>query len=85
MSRAPDYAPPGLPIGQLLKLKAQGHISLQQFLEMTAELEGMNEDRPICFDGTTAPAVADAAHAAAADSSSSAPAVPASVRDRAAA
>jgi hypothetical protein len=44
---ADSLAPGGLAINQLLKLKAKGLISTQQFLEMTADLEGSVEERPI--------------------------------------
>ena len=44
---ADSLAPGGLAINQLLKLKAKGLISTQQFLEMTADLEGSAEERPI--------------------------------------
>ena len=44
---ADSLAPSGLAINQLLKLKAKGLISTQQFLEMTADLEGSVEERPI--------------------------------------
>ena len=37
----------GLAINQLLKLKARGVITLAQFLEMTKEVEGFEEERPI--------------------------------------
>ena len=39
MSGRGTHAPDGLAIHQLLKLKAKGLISVEQFLEMTAELE----------------------------------------------
>ena len=42
---ADSLAPGGLAINQLLKLKAKGLISTQQFLEMTAALEGSVEER----------------------------------------
>ena len=40
----------GLAINQLLKLKARGVITLAQFLEMTKEVEGFEEERPIEID-----------------------------------
>ena len=36
-------------------MKAKGLISLEQFLELTAEASGAHEERPICLDGTSAP------------------------------
>ena len=42
-----DLAPGGLAINQLLKLKAKGLITTQQFLDMTADLEGSVEERPV--------------------------------------
>ena len=40
----------GLAINQLLKLKARGLITLAQFLEITQEVEGFVEERPIELD-----------------------------------
>ena len=40
----------GLAINQRLKLKARGVITLAQFLEMTKEVEGFEEERPIEID-----------------------------------
>ena len=49
-----SFAPDGLAMSQLLKLKARGLLSLQQFLEMTSELAGSDPrsdpERPICYD-----------------------------------
>lgn len=56
----------GLAIAHLLKMKAKGHISLAKFLQLTAEVEGQHEERPITLDGTAAPAAADEAPAPAA-------------------
>ena len=47
MSGLGTFAPAGLAIAQLLKLQARGLISAQQFAEMTIELEGSVEERPI--------------------------------------
>ena len=44
MSGVDSLAPDGLAINQLLKLKAKGLITTQQFLEMTADLEGSVEE-----------------------------------------
>ena len=46
-----DLAPGGLAICQLLKLKAKGLITTQQFLDMTADLEGSVEERPVDITG----------------------------------
>jgi hypothetical protein len=40
----------GLAINQLLKMKAKGQITLAQFLELTKEAEGFDEERPIEVD-----------------------------------
>lgn len=53
----PDYshlANPGLAVAQLCKMKAKGLISLQQFLELTAEAAGQHEERPIELDESAA-------------------------------
>ena len=42
-----DLAAGGLAINQLLKLKARGLITTQQFLEVTADLEGSVVERPL--------------------------------------
>ena len=42
-----DLANPGLAVHQLLKMKARGLITMQQFLELTSEAAGQYEDRPI--------------------------------------
>ena len=55
----PDYshlANPGIAVQQLLKMKARGQITYQQFLELTAEAAGQHEERPITLDSTSAPA-----------------------------
>ena len=52
-----DLAPRGgLAINQLLKLKAKGLISTQQFCKLTADMVGEDEERPIevGIDQTTA-------------------------------
>lgn len=49
-----DLALPGLALNQLLKMKAKGLLSLEQFLELTQDLVGTDPERPICFDGTAA-------------------------------
>ena len=51
---ADDLGAPGLAVNQLLKLKARGLISTQQFLEMTADLEGSVEERPIDLERSVA-------------------------------
>ena len=56
MSDPPDLALPGLALNQLLKMKAKGLLSLQDFLELTKDLAGTDPERPICFDGASAPA-----------------------------
>ena len=40
----------GLAINQLLKMKARGQISLAEFLELTKEVEGFEEERPVELD-----------------------------------
>ena len=68
MSGLGTHAPPGLAIAQLLKLQARGLITAQQFAEMTIELEGSVEERPIelTADGPDAVEVQRDAPAAAA-------------------
>ena len=54
-------ANPGLAVNQLLKMKARGLITMEEFLELTAELAaeaaGSHEERPITLD--TRPANVD--------------------------
>ena len=47
-------ANPGMAIQQLLKMKARGDITLEQFLAFTAEAQGQHEERPIVLDSTPA-------------------------------
>ena len=49
-------ANPGLAVNQLLKMKARGLITMEEFLELTAEAAGSHE-RPITLD--TRPANVD--------------------------
>lgn len=66
MSSVVGMYPPGvgLAVHQLLKMKAKGLIDLATFLQLTAEVEGFVEERPVELDGdsdkgTPAPAAAE--------------------------
>ena len=60
---------------QLLKMKAKGLLSLQEFLDLTKDLAGTDPERPICFDGASAPAAdGQAPEASSAPAASPAPA-----------
>ena len=50
-------ANPGLAVNQLLKMKARGLITMEEFLELTAEAAGSHEERLITLD--TRPANVD--------------------------
>ena len=56
-------------------MKAKGLLSLQEFLDLTKELAGTDPERPICFDGASAPAAdGQAPEASSAPAASPAPA-----------
>jgi hypothetical protein len=75
-------ANPGIAVQQLLKMKARGVITMQQFLELTAEAAGQHEERPITLEGTSAPAAAaDAIPAARTERNAETPAAVTTVRD----
>ena len=40
----------GLAINQLVKMKSAGTITLEQFLELTAGVEGFTSETPVVFD-----------------------------------